>query len=520
MKVSSISRVFCAVFLAGTVFTGCATWALTGTYGENSNTFKRTTQPDVAYHEERPGATLFLENEYTGVSLGLFTGSAGLDGSGLSPESSEILGFTGGFFFRIPIKAGPFEFFPSLGLEYDVFLDNTISPDFYDPPLLKNPLSAVTHNSLWGKAGAGFDFFLFDSFFIRALGLYGLNFSTPFEKNFTAHSTDHSLSRRMGFTFHVGIGGALSSSGRNTRSVRAGLAQKKRERQERERQARVAAVRERWEREDAAILRNLTRAGDGAEVVYINMPVHKTLNAQTGDVWFKFEPLAEDHLAFEPTGDTDTYMELYNLSSGGALVASNEDNGGNRNARITQQTLTGATYLIRVRGKRDTANGTSATGSFQFKISKYTAPPPQTTTTPPPAQPTTQVRQATGEMHMEIEANTTYRDSFSTAVTAHIYSLEVPAGYRTVTFFTEGSLDTTVAALNVTGMAAVLAGQTVEQVQRLNGIIGSNDDGGTGLNCRLAVTVPQDRNIYFLVSTASSTRQKTGSYTFTAQASR
>jgi hypothetical protein len=475
--------------LLGLGFAACSTWGINGAYGWNQNDI--TTGGNTStYRENQLGGALYTEGDYWGQSLGGFTGNASLYSA-----PTEILGFSYGFSLRFPIKLGPVYLFPTAGADYHFFLDNAVQSSV--------TAEASAHNGLGVKFGGGVDLWLLKNFYIRAAALYNIYLENPFE--LAEAQAGNSVGRRMGPVFQLGIGGTMSTDAHNDNSIGslAGRALEK---------GRLDAAQARWDAQDEF---NLQRVGAAAELTGVNMPwVQKNLTASAYEVWFKLESAIGDNLAFETDGSTDTYMELYDARSGSPL-ASDNNGGSDNNARIIFNVAANTNYLIKIRGNRNTSTGTAATGRFRFHVIKYQAPAvqaPQAQTSPSPNQSSAA---AQGD-YTEMTINTTYRNTFSSSSRIHIYSLEVPAGYRSVTIYTEGSLDTRIVALNTVGLATVLANgaDAVNPQDRL----GSDDDSGDSLNARLTIPVPQGRDIYYVVGPYSDSTM--GSYTITTQGSR
>ncbi|MDR1319263.1 MAG: PPC domain-containing protein [Treponema sp.] len=87
--------------------------------------------------------------------------------------------------------------------------------------------------------------------------------------------------------------------------------------------------------------------------------VSRTLHAESDEDFFLFTPDRDGFLLLETTGNTDTYMELYNADPRDKL-ADNDDGGSGGNARIRYQVRPGNSYIAKVRGYG------GETGSYGF----------------------------------------------------------------------------------------------------------------------------------------------------------
>jgi hypothetical protein len=480
--------------MSGFGLAACTTWGMNADYGWTENNFT-TGGTTSAYREQQLGGSLYMAGDYWGQSVGFFTGEAALEPS----PTSEIMGLSYGLNLRIPIKLGPLYLFPMIGTDWAFYLDHPVTHSFTESA---GGPEAVAHNSFGLQAGGGLDFWLLDSFYIRAMALYNLCLPNIFELGFEDAQAGNSTSRRMGPSFQLGLGGVLDSDGRNSNSI-GGMARRAVER------GRIAAAQARWDSQDDF---NLERVKAGAELIGVNVPwVQKTLDASTTDVWFRMESAIGDNLAFETEGSTDTYLELYDAKLG-TMLGSDDNSGTDNNARLIFNVAANTNYLIRIRGKRNASAGTVATGRFRFHIIKYQAP-----VTPAPTQTQTpRTVTANQDGLTEMTLNTIYNNTFSASTPIHGYRLDVPAGYQSVTIYTEGSLDIRISAVTAVGMLTALAGNVDDLAPQDR--LGYDDDSGTGFNAQLTTTVPEDRSIYYVVGLYDDAN--TGSYTITTQGSR
>lgn len=77
--------------------------------------------------------------------------------------------------------------------------------------------------------------------------------------------------------------------------------------------------------------------------------------------YYKFTPSLTGNYVFETTGNTDTYLKLYDSNNN--VLAVNDDAGESTNGRIQYSLIKGNTYFIKVQGYNN-----SKTGDFRFLI--------------------------------------------------------------------------------------------------------------------------------------------------------
>ncbi|MCL1994186.1 MAG: hypothetical protein FWG66_14680 [Spirochaetes bacterium] len=75
-----------------------------------------------------------------------------------------------------------------------------------------------------------------------------------------------------------------------------------------------------------------------------------------GEEFFLFIPPTDGRLTVETTGSTDTFMHFID-GENRAELASNDDGGAGRNARITQNVQAGRRYIARIRGYSSSTTG-------------------------------------------------------------------------------------------------------------------------------------------------------------------
>jgi hypothetical protein len=88
--------------------------------------------------------------------------------------------------------------------------------------------------------------------------------------------------------------------------------------------------------------------------------INRNLHNGSDEDFFLLTPTADGAIVMETTGDTDTYLELYESGST-SRIASNDDGGSGSNARIRHNVRAGVRYIAKVRGY------SSDTGSYGFR---------------------------------------------------------------------------------------------------------------------------------------------------------
>ena len=157
------------------------------------------------------GAYAFFDASYVEISAGFLYGFAGSLNASTSltgtfatdpiKEKATMMGINFGFLGKYPFHVAPnVVVFPAAGIEYQMFLTTTIDGDKVSDP--------GESNSLWIRAGGGFDYYITKTMFIRGTALYGLRFANSWEKDMAkASSVDaklgHSITIRaaIGFSF-------------------------------------------------------------------------------------------------------------------------------------------------------------------------------------------------------------------------------------------------------------------------------------------------------------------------------
>ena len=201
--------------------------------------------------------------------------------------------------------------------------------------------------------------------------------------------------------------------------------------------------------------------------------VSRSFHNENDEDWFVYVPQENHSLILETAGDTDTYMELYEGGSGSPAY-SNDDGGSNNNAKIEYQVRPGIRYLIKVRGYD------RLTGRYRFRA---LAGDPINDS----AEPNDNREQA-----YAITAGQNLETYFISPSDIDLYKLSFPPSGKTVTVYTEGSLDTLITAYDSDGDE-----------------IGEDDDGGESYNARLTIDVPRDGILFLMVRELD---HKTGGY--------
>jgi hypothetical protein len=233
-------------------------------------------------------------------------------------------------------------------------------------------------------------------------------------------------------------------------------------------------------------------------------------NSQTlraSEMWFKLTPAASGALVVETDGGLDTYMELFDASRN--RLSYNDDNGSSLNAKIEWNVTSGGNYLIRV------IDVDKAVGPFRIKAN-VVAPSPQAaraaqTPSNPQASRASQTPprpiDLTGstEAVLEITIGNSYVNRFAKAGAIHLYSLDIPSGYRSINIYTEGARDVSMAIITLSGMARYLADGT--DAVSSGDVLGNSAGRG---NANITFATPRDSTCYILVGEAN---DKTGLYT-------
>jgi hypothetical protein len=97
--------------------------------------------------------------------------------------------------------------------------------------------------------------------------------------------------------------------------------------------------------------------------------INRNIHNGSDEDFFFFTPAEDGAVVLETTGDTDTYLELYESGSTSQL-AGNDDGGSGGNARIRHHVRAGVRYIAKVRGY------SSHTGSYGFRAYVSEGPRP------------------------------------------------------------------------------------------------------------------------------------------------
>ncbi|MDR0706927.1 MAG: hypothetical protein LBF60_03490 [Treponema sp.] len=233
----------------------------------------------------------------------------------------------------------------------------------------------------------------------------------------------------------------------------------------------------------------------------IVLPVNNTWNSQTlrtSELWFKVTPSTAGALVVETDGGLDTYMELFDTARN--KLSYNDDNGSSLNSKIEYNVTSGRSYMLRV------TDVDKAVGPFRIKANAISSSLSS-------SKPNVIDLTGSTETVLEITTGNSYVNRFAKAGTIHLYSLDIPSGYRSVNIYTEGNRDISMAIITLIGMARYLTDGTAGMSN--SDILGSSTGRG---NANVAFTAPQsERTCYILVSESN---DKTGLYTLIAQGAR
>ncbi|MDR0374445.1 MAG: hypothetical protein LBH85_01800 [Treponema sp.] len=230
----------------------------------------------------------------------------------------------------------------------------------------------------------------------------------------------------------------------------------------------------------------------------IALPVNNTWNSQTlrtSELWFKITPSTTGALVVETDGGLDTYLELFDASRN--RLSSDDDSGNSLNAKIEYNVTSGRNYMLRV------IDVDKAVGPFRIKANA-------TRSGPTPPNPGVVDLTASTEAVLDITIGNSYVNRFAKTDAIHLYSLDIPQGYRSVNIYTEGSRDISMAIITFAGMARYLTDGT--DALSSGDILGNSTGRG---NANITFTAPQsERTCYILVG---ETNDKTGLYTLIAR---
>lgn len=186
------------------------------------------------------------------------------------------------------------------------------------------------------------------------------------------------------------------------------------------------------------------------------------------EIWYRFTAGASNAAEYTiyTSGSLDTMGYLYN--SNGALIASNDDGGGNLNFSITEQLTYGATYYVKVK-----AYG-SNTGEYNVRVNYTTQ-----SSSGGSSNSDCSNDQASA---IQLTLNS-WRSDEICCPGAEMWYKFTPSTTAYYTVYTAGSLD------------------TVGRIYDANSNqIGNDDDTGTGLNFRMVVHLTAGQTYYVKVS--------------------
>lgn len=183
--------------------------------------------------------------------------------------------------------------------------------------------------------------------------------------------------------------------------------------------------------------------------------------------YFRFTASSTGTYAFISSGSADAYGYL--LDAAGNQITYNDDNGTDRNFRISYSLTQGSVYYLKVK-----LYSSSATGSFTVRVDLQQAWPPSYTT---------------------MNLNTNYSASISTGGAVKYFRF-TPSASGTYTFSSTGSSDSCAYLLNSSGST-----------------LAYDDDSGAGTNFSLSYSLTGGSTYYLLVRMYSSSA--TGSFTVT-----
>jgi hypothetical protein len=156
---------------------------------------------------------LFLDLKYLELNFGLLLGQMNA-GSAMSDDPNfpaRTLGLRGGAFLKLPFAISPtFTLFPLLGVDYDFYLlakkDDGRDARFPISAGNQSAKPSEALNTLWFKAGIGWDAFFTDNLFLRTEVLYGLRLHNKMEQHLQATRQDADILICHGGDFKIAIG--------------------------------------------------------------------------------------------------------------------------------------------------------------------------------------------------------------------------------------------------------------------------------------------------------------------------
>jgi len=214
-----------------------------------------------------------------------------------------------------------------------------------------------------------------------------------------------------------------------------------------------------------------SQGSTGQTELRIGSPVSEYLNPGA-EFNYMVRPTSNGTLVVETTGSIDTYMWAYNSNM--QEIESNDDGGQDYNARISLQASANQTYYFRVRGY---SNSTSGSFGVSANMSGGGSASPG----------------STGQIELRVGSSLSGQISNGSEFT---YMVRATAN-GTLVVETSGSIDTYMHAYN----------SSMREID-------VNDDGGQGLNARIAVEVRANEVYYFKVRGYSNSVN--GSFTVSA----
>lgn len=179
------------------------------------------------------------------------------------------------------------------------------------------------------------------------------------------------------------------------------------------------------------------------------------------EIWYSIRPAQTAFLVVETTGDTDTYIEIYDAQNN--LIMEDDDGGEKTNARVDIYVKSGSTYYVKVRSYNNRISG-------QYYIHARFIQTPT---------------------FIELSFGTPYTGRISTGED-YWFSIK-PAMNGMIVVETTGNTDTYLDAYN-----------------NLYAHLKSDDDSGEGKNARMEISVNSNQNYFFKLRAYS--RNASGSY--------
>lgn len=145
---------------------------------ENTNSGEKMETPYAG-----GGFFAYFDATFAELSVGMLAAEGSTFDNGATVKTERALyGIDIGLFGKFPFHLGEmFTLYPLLGVDYRLML--TAKDGDYQYQNRKNKLAPIDLSSFWIKAGAGLDFSLNRTLYLRGEALYGIRFINTYEKD-------------------------------------------------------------------------------------------------------------------------------------------------------------------------------------------------------------------------------------------------------------------------------------------------------------------------------------------------